>query len=326
MFCKKCGASLTENDQFCKNCGEKVVNEINNNSNMNNNSNGNDFSSEPIISMTPMEVNNVSSIDNSSNDTPVMVNDNISSGVNSSNMNSMNSNSNMNNNVNNNVNTSNNSNNAKPGNLKTVLIIAGVVVALIIVFLIGFFNGKSTENGGEHTKNGGSGSSGGESATPVSNTATYKVSFGGFTFEFPDTLVYEIQNNSLLFGTDTWGASLMLQQGDFNTLKSKRSKMKSNIETAGYTAKNAELKTINKREYITMEISYGGQNAIYVYTKGTNSYIFGAVLYNIDNTFDYEPINDFTSIFDSAVYSGSSMSIKSNSKFDASKGIESLLK
>lgn len=324
MFCKKCGANLTENDQFCKNCGEKVVNEtinnsnINNNSNSNGNSNSNDISSEPIISMTPMEVNNVSSIDNSSNETPVMVNDNISNDINSNNMNSMNNNSNMNNNVN----TSNNSNNTKPGNLKTILIIAGVVVALILVFVIGFFNGKSTGNSGEPSSNGGSG----DPATPVSNTSTYKVSFGGFTFEIPDTLTYEVQSNSLLFGNDTWAASLMMQQGDFNTLKSNRSKMKSKIESAGYTAKNAELKTINKREYITMEVSYSGENVIYVYTKGNNSYVFGVALYNIDNTYDYEPINEITSIFDSAVYSGSSMSVKSKNKFDANKEISSLLK
>lgn len=342
MFCIKCGAALTSDDQFCKSCGTKVEsvnsnnNELNNsNSEVSNNNDNNTTNSsifdEPVISMTPIENSSESNIDSNINDNSSNDNNNNEN----SNSNSNNSlNSNMNNNINNNINNdiSNNTNpsSVNSGNKNNILIFAivgGAIVALILVFIVGVVVGNVSskskcdvsDNG---TSTGGNGGNAGN-ADPVS-TNSYKLSFGGFTFQIPDTMYFDIADNYLVIGNleDTWAISLTVADGGMEPVQARITNLKSTYERKGLNAKNVESKKLSGREYITAEIASGGYNIMYAYTKATSSSVFAMALYNINNDFDYSILEDFTSVLDSAVKSDTTMNAKPKTDFDASKYFE----
>lgn len=306
MNCKKCGYPLTENDQFCKNCGASVnevnaqnnvgnlaneVNAQNNVGNLTNEVNAQDeFNQEisPILKSTPMQeqsINNYQQPMNGyqSNHSPQPI-----------------------------YNQRPKNNNAKP-----ILIGIGVaVLGAIVLFLV---LGKS--NTGEILGTGSKNNDG----SIVNTNSTYKVKFKGFTFKIPTNLVYEQKEDYIIVGNeeDTWATMIEVFKGSFNQLQANKSQIQSNYQRQGYIASEAIEKTLQGVNYITVELSKNGANYLIGYAKANSMNVIVIDAFNIDNEFDYDLLKKMSSIISTAEFDDTTNNISTFEKIDM-RGISEL--
>lgn len=288
MNCKKCGFQLTENDQFCKNCGTPVNStSVQNNNEGLENQNTQTYTQQQSVSQQPM--NNYSQ--------PAMQQPSWTSGYNAQPI------------------------NQAPKNSNTKFIIIGIIVAVAIVGIIvaiSAFGGNKSNNSG--TNNGGS--------SVVNNSnSSYTVKFNGFTFKIPTNLVYETQSDAVLLGDEegTWAAYIEVIEGSYSQMLSKKSQLQSVYQSMGYTSSAAVEKTIGGMPFITLEISKSGTNALLGLAKANSMNLFGITAYNVENEYDYKLLETVSSILSTAEYSGATNNMSVFEKPDMS-GIAELAK
>ena len=285
MNCKKCGSPLTENDQFCKNCGATV--------NAQEEQSGiqqPQQSSQPDM-MQQQPMNNQQYQQPQQN----YGNSNPNGWQNS-------------------YNPTPNFQQQKP-NSNVKYIVIGVVVVVAIFAGMFIFNSMKDNNGGT-SYSGGTGTS----ATRTSNKS-YKVNFKGFTFTIPDNLVYEEDNGVLLIGDEdgTWVTQLELEQGSFSQLKANKNQLQAMMQQNGYTCTAAAEKTLGGVDFITMEVSMSGQKAIAALAKANAMYFIGVTAMNQDNDIDYKLLEKIAPIITSAESTSTGTNnLSTNTKLDMS--------
>lgn len=276
MYCKKCGSLLAENDQFCKNCGT-AVNQI----------------SVPNINTVGNDMNHVAPTNNMSSSTGQPMNNNMNNepawgnGYNSSP-------------------TYNQMPQKNNGNTKFIII--GIVIAFAIfagIIIVGMLNGKENDSnlgfGGNTSK------------------STYNVKFKGFTFSIPEDYIYEeADDETLLIGDElgTWVVQIELVEGSFAQLQTNKSQLQSALQKNGFTSSIAEEKTIGGVDFITLEISESGTNAIVALARANSMYFLCAIAFNQDNDFDYSLLEKIAPVVSSASYTGETTNMESNTKID----------
>lgn len=289
MNCKKCGAPLVENDQFCKNCGA-AVNEIG----AQNNVSGSQTTftqNEFVVSQQSM---NNGMVGQSMNNYQQPTN-----GY----MNSYNSQQMYN-------------QPPKSNNIKYILIGFGVAIVVIVVifailiFALGGLNNNLVGNY-EGTVDGGS---------TINNKSTYTVKFKEFTFKIPTDLVYETQSDYILLGDEdgTWASYIEVTECSYNQLLSNKKQLQGIYQQQGFTSSEAVTKTIGGLDFITLEISRGGQNALLGLAKANSMNVFGITAYTQANDFDYDLLESISSILKTAEFNNATNNMSGFEKVDMS--------
>lgn len=276
MNCKKCGSPLAEGDQFCKNCGATV------------NAQENQIGVQSI------------------NNQPNQMQQPIDNQQQMTNM-QQNYSNNSQNSWQNNYNPTPNFQQPK-SNGKGKYVIIGVAIVVVIfaaIFGISMLGNKNIYGGGS--------SSGG-----ITNNSTYTVKFSGFTFKIPTNLIYDIDYDTLYIGDEdgTWEAAIGLLSGSFSQLQTKKNQLISTYQQIGYGASNVNQKTYGGLDFITIELTYSGQNTILGFAKANSMYVFGTTVCNLDNDFDYNLLTDIAKVLSTAEYSGETNYISGFNKVD----------
>ena len=279
MNCRKCGAILAENDQFCKNCGETVNSQFNS-----------------VAGQTPINLYS-NGINQSMN------NSNIQSSPNSYSQQPINTNQQSWANYNNAPMYNNQPVNKPSGNGKYIAIgLAAVIVIFAIIFIVIMVVNKddnSSLNSDESSND-----------TQTPSKSNYKVILKEFTFEIPDNMIYQyVENNDALAISDeevTWKANLLLKLVSFAQVKANKGNLQAVALQLGYTASIPSEKKLGGVEFITMEISLNKQNALMAYAKANSMYCVVVIIENKDNEFDYKLLEKMAPIISSAKYIGSS--------------------
>lgn len=140
---------------------------------------------------------------------------------------------------------------------------------------------------------------------PQSQTTVYKVNYNNFTFSIPEDLMYEQKTSGLEIGdkAGTWAVQLATLAGNFEQLKNNKGQLQPYFQSKGYTSKAAEVKTVQGKEFITVELQTQGYNMLGIYGKLNPTTLFWAVGMNSNNEIDYTILDKIAPIIDSAVYS-----------------------
>ena len=86
----------------------------------------------------------------------------------------------------------------------------------------------------------------------------------------------------------------------------------------GYTCTEATEKILGGVEFITMEISFGGENFIAALTKANSMYYIGVTAYNQENEIDYKLLETIAPIINSFEQTSASNSIAPDNTLDFS--------
>ena len=175
--------------------------------------------------------------------------------------------------------------------------------------------------GGNDDTSGLTGGNNNSGITQSGSKGSYKVSFKGFSFNIPDNLVYEEDSGILMIGDEegTWVAQIEIEEGNFAQIKANKGQLQSMMQQSGFTSSIAQEKTLGGVEFITMEISASGQNAIAALTKANSMYFMGVTAMNLDNEFDYSLLETIAPIISSASMSGATSNMEIGSRLDMNK-------
>lgn len=303
MNCSKCGNPLTIEDKFCPGCGNPVPV-----------ANNNPQVQAPVIEeldapaapVNNMMNNNIQQPMMNNNVEQPMMNNNVQQPVMNNNMQQPINNGFQQPMMNNNVQQPMNNNTDKKGGKIGIVYIIGGVVALAVIILLIVLGGK----GNSETPP----TDGGSEATPVTNTASYKVQYGGYSFTIPDTLSYQDNDGDLLIGDEAagWVITMGILDRNYNDYKSNLNKIQGNLKANGIDAKAAELKKVKGVEFVSVEFLTQGVNCVGAYIKLSPTQTVAAIAYNLDNTFEHDAYEEFIPIVSSAqkIADSNSISVK----------------
>ena len=270
MNCRQCGFPLTENDQFCKNCGAAVMKQGESSQpvytqNVNNGFNSNPNGESPMWtdSYGPQK-----EVQKKSDNTKLIV----------------------------------------VGIIIVVLVVViAIIIGMISSFNSGTNKGTSgTNTTGTSTSNGGT--SGGV-ATQTSyykvnfNGFTLSIPDSLVYEQYDDVLV--VGNEE-----DTWIAQVELFEGSYAQLKNNMDQMQTFLQQQGMTSSKAQLKTLGGVEFITLEVNSEGYNAIFAYAKANSMYTFAFTVANQANNFDYGILSQVAPIVKNATYVGTTTNME----------------
>ncbi len=286
MNCKKCGFQLTENDQFCKNCGTPVDNMSVQNNNEGLNSQGYSQSNMQQQSMPQQSMNNYSQ--------PAMQQPSWTSGYNAQPI------------------------SQTPKNSNAKFIIIGIIAAIAIVGIIVAISAV----GGNKLNNSGGGSSvinnSNSSYTVKFNGFTFKIPTNLVYETQSDSIILGDEDG-------TWAACIEVCKGYYSKVLSNKGELQGRYQSIGYTSSAAVEKTIGGMSFITLELSKDGTNSLFGITKANSMNLFGVTAYNIDNEYDYTLLEKISSILSTAEYNGETNNMSIFEKPDMS-GIADLAK
>lgn len=286
MNCKKCGFQLTENDQFCKNCGTPVDNMSVQNNNEGLNSQGYSQSNMQQQSMSQQSMNNYSQ--------PAIQQPSWTSGYNAQPI------------------------RQTPKNSNAKFIIIGIIAAIAIVGIIVAISAV----GGNKLNNSGGGSSvinnSNSSYTVKFNGFTFKIPTNLVYETQSDSIILGDEDG-------TWAACIEVCKGYYSKVLSNKGELQGRYQSIGYTSSAAVEKTIGGMSFITLELSKDGTNSLFGITKANSMNLFGVTAYNIDNEYDYTLLEKISSILSTAEYNDDTNNISIFEKPDMS-GIADLAK
>lgn len=349
MNCKKCGSPITENDQFCKNCGTVVTagegNHAPTKATVGVTATNQTINQAPNATTTVPNLNqnitgNVNS-NTSSNNVNTTVNSGVSNPMNTANsninsttqtpVNHMNStmntstpNSNFNQNMNGNQaawsNYSQPNYNQTPKNDNMKYIIMGISVVIFVIIVIAGLVMLLGNKGKDDNSYSGSGSE-------ISKASTYKVQVGGYTVEVPDTYIYEEINGELAVGdqASTWASRIKFDKGNFSQILGMKAVLQKKWqENLGVTVSEPVEKTVGGVESLIFNIYDGGQKMILVVSKvDANHYTF-MIGYSSDGDAGIEILEHVAPIIRSAKYNGESNYMQISSKINATAFAEAI--
>lgn len=258
MNCSNCGNLINPGEKFCNKCGA------------------------PVTSNNGVQTgasNNVSNFNNVNNNANMGPSQNL--GVNNNpNMNgNMNSNNGQPNNYNPYGNQNNNQGKSKVGYI--VLIIAVLVLAVVVVYLV-INRGKSdnsgvindnTNSGGsisDNTNNGGSNNGGSNSnqGNDTGNTVATadKISLGNYSFNLPDGYMYKLEDDGLYImpNDQSFMAAFFMHEGYSyaGSYKAYAEELKQEMINQGANVTNMSTETYGGLEFLIYELE---ENGSYVY-------------------------------------------------------------
>jgi len=185
--------------------------------------------------------------------------------------------------------------------------------------------GTDNKTGTDSDNKSGSGSNTGtdsgnktDNGTSTNNSNTYEVKANGYTFNIPNDLKWELDDESIYIydKNETWLSQIELVDNSYRIIANNKSTLKSNMEKSGFTVRNMVEQNYSGKPFITAELSLSGSNLLVAYTGASLNKSFAVSVENAGNIFDYTTLNAVAPILKSATYTGDSSHMKGNTNID----------
>ena len=138
--------------------------------------------------------------------------------------------------------------------------------------------------------------------TSVSTTATQKIYFEGYGFEFPSDYLVYTQQGQLIIKTPSsspnWAATLGISTNiRYSTLSLKAEEVKAKLNAGGYTVSKYDRKPTNGINWLLYEVTTtSGQKMVMGYGELTSNSVIVIAVINKSNTYDYSKLSEISSI------------------------------
>lgn len=177
---------------------------------------------------------------------------------------------------------------SKQKNDNSKFIIIGVVAAVIIFGLLAVIASLAKNNN--------------SSSQEIINKNTYQVNYRGYSLNIPNDLIYAEVDGTLMLTdeTESWGGEILIEKGSYAQLKANKSQLKPAMESGGNSSSVAKIKTINGVEFVTLELSTNGTNAVIGFAKLNSMNFVGVSGFKKANDFDYDIFKILASIIKTA--------------------------
>lgn len=284
MNCNNCGAPLTAEDKFCKNCGAEVLGGGDEKVNNNLGNVGNGLGQEKKVEDVTLTENTV--LGGGMPKEQAVMNETMISEVSTNGPVAADQ-------------STRKKNNGMLYGLIATGCVAAVAIVVAILALTGVFGGGN-QGGGQVAST---------DVVEVPSTATYKAYLDGFSFDVPENIIYQNDVDEtgrnvlyLMNESDTWEASLAVMSNvSFDQLKANKSQLQVALSEFGDVSPLTE-QTIAGVEYVLGSISVGSDSLMMAFAKANAMNVFGVELANIDYTVDFSLLENISPIIASAQY------------------------
>lgn len=315
MNCKFCNFILEEGDMFCKNCGNRVNDNVAKINNESHNENNNHVHSAGVHhenhahNMNNMHHENRESNMNSYHDQVRQVepmNNKFNQGQNIP----MNQ---YNNQARPQMNTPQRNNMPAKKTDPSKYILIGVIAVLAFALVFVLTSNKISLNNNEENNNNNN------NVIQTGNTKTsYKVKYNNFEFSVPDNLIYDTSSGKFVIGNEegTWAASVSTVASNYNQLKANKGQIKINFESKGIKASTGQIKKVKGVEFLNFELSDGYEKILASYTSLNSMKVAALTIMFVDGEADYSVLEELAPVISSAVYYDASSHMEVKSNFD----------
>lgn len=198
-------------------------------------------------------------------------------------------------------------------NKNNVILIIVLFLIIIIINVIGLLIIENNVNKNLENKD-------------IETKTDYTIKYNSYSFTIPLTLQHEINNSDFLISNkvNNWTASLNIISNDYETLYKNREKIEKNLSDKQIEISNNLERTYAGTTYITIEITYGSENALLAISNlsGGNGIMF--IIQNEENDYDYDVLVELSPVVKSASYFGESNNQVTNN-FNKQDIIDSLM-
>lgn len=146
--------------------------------------------------------------------------------------------------------------------------------------------------------------------------AGYNVRIGNITYKIPSNLIYtQIENGIELSDEDeTWTSDIGPINVAYVDIRTYAKNIKDTYTKAKFTVSDIQTKTLNDREYMTMECSKGGQSILIAFASANSTTTHLITVKNKDNTIDYKVLEELATVLNNTKTNDNGVEIKAEGK------------
>ena len=146
--------------------------------------------------------------------------------------------------------------------------------------------------------------------------AGYNVRIGNITYKIPSNLIYtQIENGiELSDEEETWTSDIGPINVAYVDIRTYAKSIKDTYTKAKFTVSDIQTKTLNDREYMTMECSKNGQSILIAFASANSTTTHLITVKTRDNNIDYKVLEELATVLNNTKTNDNGVEIKTEGK------------
>lgn len=142
--------------------------------------------------------------------------------------------------------------------------------------------------------------------------AGYNVRIGNITYKIPSNFIYTQIENGIEISdeNETWIADIGPIAVEYADIRTYAKHIKTTYTKAKFKVSDIQTKTLNNREYMTMECTKGGQSILIAFASANSKTTHLIIVKNKDNTIDYKILEEIATVLNNTKTNDNGVEIK----------------
>jgi hypothetical protein len=143
---------------------------------------------------------------------------------------------------------------------------------------------------------------------------SYNVRIGNITYRIPSTYMYtQIDNGIEVSDKDeSWIADIGPMTVNYNDIRTYAKSISDTYTRYKYKVSEIQTKTLNNREYMTMEVTRDNQSILIAFSNANATLTHLIIIKNKDNTIDYKALEEVSNVLNDSKVNDNGVEIRTN--------------